>query len=366
MSSNQVSPSISVVSPVFNAAGIVPHLVERIESAIKPLRVGYEIVLVDDRSSDASWAAIVDTAHRTPCLRGVRLSRNCGQHHAITAGLAHTQGDCVVVMDCDLQDNPDYIPEMHNRFQAGYDVVLTRKIGKRYSLWRRLMSRAFHAIYARLADAEWTADIGGFSLVGRKVVDAFLRMNEYHRHYRVMLTWLGFKTSIVDVVHERRALGRSSYSLRRLMRLGVDAVVVHSEKLLYVSLAASAIFLAGAFVGGVYTVVQALRHSYMPGWPSIVVLILFTSSVVLANIGVLGIYLGRILEQVKQRPLYLVDEIISGLDDWRPADGIAAQHSPPVANSLDQVRVRTTSECSLSHGSCGNGAGRHREFPGHE
>lgn len=301
---------LSIISPVYRAATVVPRLVQRIIDAVEPLEIPYEIVLIDDRSPDDSWVAIVEQAGKHPQVRGVRLSRNFGQHYAITAGLAQSRGDYVVVMDCDLQDNPDYIPQMYREIQNDCDIVLTRKINRNYSLWRRMTSSAFFIVYNWSVDNRLPKNIGGYSMISRKVVAAFLSIGDLHRHYSLMLNWLGFRRKVIDVIHDARAEGASAYSLRKLMHIAFDAVVVHSQKLMRLSLIASAMFLLGSVAMMLYVVIQAFRINYLPGWPSLAVLILFCSSVSLAMIGVLGVYVGRIYDQVKDRPLFIIDETV--------------------------------------------------------
>jgi len=339
------TPEISIISPVYRAAVIVPRLVERIIAAIETIGVSYEIILIDDRSPDDSWPAIVAETAKSPHVRGVRLSRNFGQHNAISAGLALSRGQYVVVMDCDLQDNPDYIPQMYREIQTGYDIVLTRKIAKNHNAWRRLTAWAFFAIYNWAVDNKLPRNIGGYSMISRKVVAAFLSLGDYHRHYSLILNWLGFRRTIIDVVHDARFEGASSYSLRKLINIAFDAIVVHSQKLLRLSLTAAALFLLGAAMMMSYVIVQWFRGiAYLTGWPSTAVLILFCSSVILAMIGVLGVYLGRIYEQVRQRPLFVVDEIVpspidaaESKDGDRPVFGFAATKPSEIAKDVRSI-----------------------------
>ena len=194
------NPRLSIVSPVFCAAPIVGDFVARVTESAAKVTNDLEIILVDDGSKDDSWARIADAAGRDSRVRGIRLSRNFGQHCAITAGLANACGDLVIVMDCDLQDDPSYIPALVERAGDGFDVVLTSRVERNYPWSRNICAELFYRVFNSLTD--WQAadrTIGGYSLITRKVVDAYLRVGDVHRHYLRVLGWLGFRQAVIKV-----------------------------------------------------------------------------------------------------------------------------------------------------------------------
>ena len=305
-------PLLSIVSPVYGAAAIVGPLVERISAAVAPLTAEFEIVLVEDGSPDNSWAQIAAVAGREPRVRGLRLARNFGQHAAITAGLAHTRGEYVVVMDCDLQDEPAYIPALLAKAREGYDIVLTRKANRRHAWHRNLAARGFAAVFTLLSGhRQADPQVGGYSILSRQVVDAFLQIKDVHRHYLLILGWLGFRTTVVPVEHKPRHSGRSSYTFRRLLRHALEGITSQSTLLLKFAVGIGFIYFCSSVAGATYLCISYFLHGFRAGWASTVVLLLASTGLILMAIGILGIYIGNIFEQVRNRPLYLVQDRIN-------------------------------------------------------
>ena len=303
-------PLLSVVSPVYLAAETVAELVRRIVEAVEPLTEHFEIVLVDDGSPDLGWLRIEECCHADRRVRGIKLSRNFGQHAAITAGLAHARGDWVVVMDCDLQDNPRYIPALYDEALKGADVVFTVKERRAHGRWKNGMATTFLRLSSWLSSgASVDPRIGSYSLISRRVVDAFLTLSDAQRPYLVLLRWLGFPSTAVPIRHEPRFAGRTSYSFPALVRHAIDLFVSHSDRALYLAVGVGFAFLALSLSGIAFLVAAYLVYGFREGWTSIVVLILLTTSIVLLAIGTAGMYIGKIFEQVKQRPLYRVEQV---------------------------------------------------------
>lgn len=306
------SPRLSIISPVYCGANIVAHLVDRIIAAVSPLGIDFEILLVEDNSPDDSWEKIVAIAKEDSRISGIRLSRNFGQHAAITAGLANARGDHVVVMDCDLQDDPAFIPDMLSKAGEGYDLVLTRKDNRRHAWHRNLAARTFTFIFNTLAEHRpIDTQIGGYSLLSRKVVDAFLRIHDMHRHYLLILGWMGFKTAVVEVTHQKRHSGKSSYNLSRLFRHALEGITSQSTLLLKISVGVGFAYFCAALVGAVILCIAYFTQGFLAGWGSITVLLLASTSLILMAIGVLGIYIGQIFEQVRNRPHYLIQDYVN-------------------------------------------------------
>ncbi len=301
--------TVSVVIPVFGCRPCLSHLHERLTLALSGLGVEYEIVMVDDRAQDGSWAEIERLVELDASVRGVRLSRNFGQHAAITAGLVRARGDWVVVMDCDLQDPPEDIPRLYAKALEGHDVVFARRQRKPTGPVRRLLGRMYFRGIRVLGGARLDGQYGNFSIVSRKVVDAFLALRDQDRHYVMILTWLGFDAAMVDYQPARRYAGRSSYGLLRLLEHAFDGVFFQTTALLrwivYVGFALAllgvllALYLAGARIGG---------QAY-PGWTSIVVAVLLLSGFIIFSTGITGLYIGKVFEQVRGRPVFVVDAI---------------------------------------------------------
>ena len=303
---------LSIVSPVYGSAGIVAPLVERIVAAVAPLTADFEIVLVEDGSPDDSWAQIAAVASREPRVRGLRLARNFGQHAAITAGLAHARGAHVVVMDCDLQDDPAYIQALLSKAREGFDIVLTRKANRRHAWHRNLGARGFAAVF-NLLSGHRPADpqVGGYSILSRQVVDAFLQVRDVHRHYLLILGWLGFRTAVVPVEHHPRHSGQSTYTLLRLLRHALEGITSQSTLLLKFAVGIGFIYFCSSVAGATYLCISYFLHGFRAGWASTVVLLLASTGLILMAIGILGIYIGNIFEQVRNRPLYLVQDRIN-------------------------------------------------------
>jgi glycosyltransferase involved in cell wall biosynthesis len=212
---NAIGQSVSVVVPVYGCVGCLEPLCERLTRVLPEIANRFEIILVDDRSPDASWDEILRIQTLYPEVRGVRLSRNFGQQIAISAGLSLAKGEFAVVMDCDLQDPPEKIPEMWRKLQEGYDMVLARRAERSHSAFRRLGSKVYFAILSRLNEERLDGSYGSFSLLSRKVIEAFLTFGERERHYLFILRWLGFKTGTIEYEHQERLTGKSAYTLRR-------------------------------------------------------------------------------------------------------------------------------------------------------
>jgi len=305
---------ISVVVPVYQAEGTLRELIERLRRALTAITPHYEIVLVDDRSPDESWPVILDLAQRHPGIVAVRLSRNFGQHYAISAGLDMARGRWTVLMDCDLQDQPEHIGLLLKRAQDGFDIVLARRVARQDPLSKRLMSAGYHKVFALLSGYALDPSVGAFQIMDRKVVDAFRRMREAHRLVGGMIEWLGFSTAYVDVQHAARREGRSSYRFRTRMQVALDGAISFSNRPLYFSvLLGAAISLAsGAWVTFIFVHFFFVSRTTPQGWPSLMAVTTFIGGLILFNLGVIGLYIGRVYDQVKQRPVYVVDQVVVG------------------------------------------------------
>jgi dolichol-phosphate mannosyltransferase len=304
---------LSVVVPVFQAERTLEALCKELAAVLDPLGVAYEIILVDDRSKDRSWSVILGLVPAYPSILAVRLSRNFGQHYAVSAGLALAQGDWCVVMDCDLQDRPRDIPRLIEKAREGFDIVLARRQNRTDPFWKSVSSRVFYKVFSWLSSYPMDPSVGTFRILRRPVVDAFRRMPENFRLFGAMIYWLGFETAFIDVEQSEPEMGRkSSYNLTKLLRLAMDGMVGFSNRPLQLSIVIGfAMSLAsGAFAARLLIKYLIVGPFTLPGWLSTVTITAFMGGLILLNLGIIGIYVGRIYDHTKGRPLYVVDTIV--------------------------------------------------------
>jgi dolichol-phosphate mannosyltransferase len=303
---------VSVVVPVYGCGSCLHVLHERLKAALGSSTTSHELVFVDDRSPDDAWPQLRRLAARDPAVRAYRLSRNFGQHAAITAGLAQARGQWVVVMDCDLQDPPEEIPRLLARAKDGFDVVFALRKEKKHSLFRRLAGKVYFGLMNAFNRTHLEGRYGTFSLLSRRVVDAFLALGDRERHYLLILHWLGFATSEIDYEHASRHSGESSYTLKRLIRHALSGMFFQTTVLLrWIVYLGFSVSFAGVALAS-WFLFQYFAHDVPPGYTSLAVLILLIGGFIISSTGITGLYIGRIFEQVKGRPLYVVDRAIEG------------------------------------------------------
>ena len=309
---NSGRPFISVVTPVYQAEACLDELCRRLVAALEPLPRDFEIILVEDASPDGSWKTVERLVAAEPRCKGIRFARNFGQHCAITAGLEHAAGEWVVVMDCDLQDQPEEIGQLLQAARSGnFDVVFGRRLRRRDPWLKRTASRCFYAAYNFFTNAQFDNSVANFSISRRRVIAEFLRLREHSRSFPLFIRWLGFAIGYVDVAHGERFAGKTSYDLPKLLRFAAESIVSQTNKPLYVSTAIGFLLAAGAFLAAIYFAARYfLRGTPVAGWTSTMVSLWFVGGVLMANLGVLGIYLGRVFNEVKNRPLYVVRQRI--------------------------------------------------------
>lgn len=309
------TPYVSVVVPVYRCTPCLPALHERVAAALDGVVPSFELVLVDDRGGDGAWEVISEVSRRDPRVRGVRLSRNFGQHAAITAGLEAARGDCAVVMDCDLQDPPEEIPRLLAKAAEGYDIVYGHRTAKQTTALRRLTARLYFKGMNLFTGAGVEGEYGTFSLISRPVIDGFLRFRDQDRHFLFILHWLGFEHASVDYVPALRFAGRSSYSLRRLIEHGLDGVFFQTTVLLrWIVYFGFMLATVGAIAAGYFMIARITGSAY-PGWTSIAVIMLLASGFIITSTGITGLYIGKVFEQVKDRPLFIVErEVEDGVE----------------------------------------------------
>ena len=298
---------ISTVVPVYNEEANLPELHRRLSAALKAIAEDYEIVLVDDGSRDNSWATVESLCREDRHLRALRFSRNFGQHYSITAGLDYCDGDWVVVMDGDLQDRPEEIPNLYAKAREGYDVVLARRGRRRDAPPKRLSSWLFYKVFNYFTGMQYDSQVGNFRIVSRRVVESFRTVREQLRFFGGLVDWMGFPTTSIPVRHAERFAGRGAYDLRKLWHLAQDVIIAYSDKPLRLSIRVGFAISFIAFVYGVYVVIHALVHkASVAGWSSLIASVYFLAGIVISILGIIGIYLGRTFAETKKRPLYIV------------------------------------------------------------
>jgi dolichol-phosphate mannosyltransferase len=306
---------LSVVIPVYNAEACLPILHQRLSDVLRKLTASYEIVLVDDRSTDQSWPALVQLAKQDVRVRAYRLSRNFGQHAAITAGMAQCAGARTIVMDCDLQDPPEDIPRLYAKALEGFDVVLARRTLRRHSRFRRLTARLYFGLLGLFNQTPLDRQHGSFSIISRKVIDAYLRLGDHSRHYLFLIRWLGFTTASVDYEVAERFAGHSAYTLGRLLRHASDGIFFQTTAFLRWIVYLGFVIAAGGFALAGYLVFHALTRRMPPGWTSLAVLILIVGGLITISVGVAGLYIGKIFDEVRRRPVFVISEqIVDGIE----------------------------------------------------
>lgn len=300
-------PLISVVVPVYKAENCLDELYRRLASALETITPNFEIVLVEDCGGDRSWEMIARLAGQDARVKGIQFSRNFGQHYGITAGMDYCDGDWVVVMDCDLQDRPEEIPRLYAKAQEGCDIVLARRGQRRDPILKRLTSWLFYKLFSYLADIDYDGQTGNFRIMSRKVVENFRKMHEQLRFFGGLVQWMGFPTASIEVEHAERHEGNSTYTFAKLWKLASETIIAYSDKPLRLAVSFGFLMASFAFCYGIYILGHALFYgSAIPGWNSLIVSLYFIGGVIIAILGIIGIYLGKTFDESKKRPLYIV------------------------------------------------------------
>jgi dolichol-phosphate mannosyltransferase len=302
-----------VVIPVYDCANLLRELHGRLTAVLNPLVSSYEIVFVDDRAQDGAWSILKDLAAHDPCVLAVRLSQNCGQQIAITAGLAECCGDRAVVMDCDLQDPPEVIPLLYQRANEGFDVVFARRKGDHQPWLRSMFNRAYFALLGFVAHHKFDGELGAFGVISRRTIDSLLQFSERHRHYIMMLQSIGFEQSTIDYKRDvRKAGSKSSYTLRKLISHALSGLFFTTTRLLYWVIYAGMVLALSGVMLAIILMLRWLLVGALPGWTSLIVIQLLIGGLITLSVGVTGLYVGKIYEETQARPLYFVQDRLDG------------------------------------------------------
>lgn len=301
---------ISIVVPVYNAEGCLQELYQRIKASLKDISSNFEIIFIEDCGGDKSWEIITEIARLDERVKGIQLSRNFGQHYAITAGLEHCDGDWVVVMDCDLQDSPEDIPRLYHKAKEGYEVVLAKRIKRKDQLSKRVASWLFYKIFSYLTDTHYDWKVGNFRIISRKVVAHFTSMRERLRFFGGLVDWMGFPTAYIDVEHAPRFKGKTAYNFKKLCYLATDVIIAYSDKPLRLTIYLGFFMASFAFLVGCYFLFRTLKYgSVVTGWSSLIVSLYLIGGIIIFTLGIIGIYLGKTYDETKKRPLYIIKNL---------------------------------------------------------
>lgn len=302
---------ISVVVPVYGCRAALIPLYERLTKTLQTITESYEIILVDDHCPQNSWLDIKKLCDQDKKVVGIKMARNFGQIKAITAGLDYSSGQKVVVMDCDLQDQPEEIINLYNKSLEGYDVVFARRKDRKDGFFKVLVSKIFYKVYSFATDGNYDPALCNFSMISRQVVDSYCSMRELHRAYVIYIKWLGFNQTSIDVQHEDRFEGKSSYNFKKRIQMAFDILTSQSDKLLKLTAQFGFVVTLLSLFVIVYLVINHFVNDVMVGWTSIIAVQFLIGGLIIMVVGLIGIYIGNIFMQVKERPLYITEKVIN-------------------------------------------------------
>ena len=309
--------TISVVIPEYKGATIIGALLERLDKALCTISDNYEIILVNDCSPDNTWEEIKRHAALDKRIVGLNLSRNFGEHYAISAGLKFAKGEWIVVMDCDLQNRPEDIPALYQKAQEGWDIVHARRVQKQFGFWKKMSSKLFHSLYDRLSNRKSDEAIAEFGIYNAKVIAEYNKLKEVSRSFNFLIDFLGFRVTAIDVQHDARAdEENSSYTLRKLLKLAFHSIIADSNKPLYISVTLGFIITLVSFLLAIFNVIAYFFDTaVVRGYTTTIFSIWFATGIILMMMGVLGLYIAKIFDQVKQRPIFIVMETVNVEED---------------------------------------------------
>jgi len=302
---------ISVVVPVYKGEPFVKELVERIRKAILSVSAEYEIILVNDASPDNSWEEIKKVSKKDQAVKGLNFSRNFGQHHAITAGLDMTSGQWIIIMDCDLQDIPEEIPNLYHKANEGFDIVFAKRVSRNDNLLKRFLSIFFYRILGYLTETKQDYTVANYGIYNSLSINALKQLTETSRNFNTLIRWVGFKSTAIEVKHGKRMVGKTSYSLNKSFKLALDTIISFSNKPLILTIKFGFLISFSSFIVGIYYLVLYINDKIsVLGYTSLIVSIWFLSGLIIMVFGITGLYIGKIFDNVKNRPIYIIKDRI--------------------------------------------------------
>lgn len=302
---------ILVVIPMYGCKAAVRELHQRLVKTLEQITEDFEIIMVNDACPQNSWEVIEEICKEDRRVKGIEMARNFGQIKAITAGLDYSTGDWVVVMDCDLQDRPEEILNLYNKAQEGYDVVFARRANRKDSPLKVFVSKIFYKIYSFASDGNYDPAICNFSISRRVVIDNYCKMRELHRAFVIYVKWLGFRQTAIDVEHNERYEGKSSYNMKKRMKMAGEILTSQSDKLLRFTVSFGFLMTLASFIAIIVLIIRYFCGNVATGWTSIIATNCLIGGIIIMVVGLVGIYVGNIFMQTKQRPLYVVRQILN-------------------------------------------------------
>lgn len=300
---------LSVVVPVYGCRAALQELYERLTKTLKQLTQEYEIILVNDSCPQNSWEVIEQLCEKDSHVVGIEMSRNFGQIQAITAGLDYSTGEWTVVMDCDLQDRPEEIINLYHKAMEGYDAVFARRKNRKDTGFKILVSKMFYKLYDYVSDGHYDPAVCNFSIVNRKMVEQYCKMRELHRAYVIYMKWLGFHQTEIDVEHDARKEGKSSYNFKKRMKLAMEILLSQSDKLLQITVKFGFVMTGVSFLAIIGIIIHHFVNNVTVGWSSMIATMCLLGGIIISVLGLIGLYVGKIFMQVKERPLYVVRQV---------------------------------------------------------
>lgn len=304
----------SVVVPLYNEEEVIHESYKRLKAVMDGLNEPYELVFVNDGSRDKTALLAREICEKDSNVKLINFARNFGHQTAITAGMDYASGEAVVVIDADLQDPPEVIPEMIKKWREGYDVVYGQRVKRKGETWfKKITAKMFYRVLRRLTEVDIPVDTGDFRLIDRKVCNALKKVGERNRYIRGIISWLGFKSAPVEFVREKRFAGETKYPLKKMLKFASDAIMSFSYKPLKLATYLGFFVSVASFIYLLVMIVLKLcgTMSTVPGWTSIIVITLFFNGIILLVLGIIGEYIGRIYDEAKGRPLYVVGEFLN-------------------------------------------------------
>jgi polyisoprenyl-phosphate glycosyltransferase len=303
---------ISIVSPVYKAENLIDKLVERLIDAVSKLTDSYEIILVEDCGPDSSWKKIQQNCQKYQTVKGIKLSRNYGQQHAIQAGLDASKGEYVVTMDCDLQDQPEEIEKLLTKAKKGFEIVVASRKNRQDDFFKKFVSRVFYSTLGYLTETKQDRTVANFVVYHRKAVDAMASLKDHDRYYPMLQQMIGFNYAKVDINHAEREDGKSSYSFKKRLKLALDTILTFSDKPLRLAVKFGVLLSVLSIIAAFIMIgLWILSDVKAEGWASLALLTSFFSGAIISVLGMVGLYVGRTFESVKHRPTYIIQEKIN-------------------------------------------------------
>ena len=302
----------SVVIPTYKCSRSLIELTERLTKTLESISDNFEIIYVNDASPENDWEIITELSKKDNRIKGLNFSRNFGQHYAITAGLDYAKGDWVIVMDGDLQDRPEEIINLYNKAKEGYDIVLGRRIVRQDVKIKKFFSKIFYKLFGYFTDTNYDNTVANFGIYHKKVINAVLDMNDKIRVFPILVQWVGFKKISINIVHNLRPSGKSSYSFRKLLTLAFEIIISFSNKPLILTIKLGLLIsLFAIIIGIIYLYLYFSGLILISGFTSLIISIWFLAGIIIFSIGVLGVYIGKIFDVSKNRPTYIIKKEIN-------------------------------------------------------